>query len=123
MSKKSNNIDKKREQFVKKILRRASLRWEARNQAKVNARVSRGLYRCIECPPNKLHGPSDIELDHKEPVVPVDRPDIGLMEWIERLLADVDNWQILCKNHHLGKSSHENFIRDIKRKNKKKIKR
>ena len=35
--------------FAKLVLRGASLRWYARNQALVNQRVDRGVYSCAEC--------------------------------------------------------------------------
>jgi hypothetical protein len=41
-------------------------------------------------------GAKDIAVDHREPVVPLDRPLSDLSEYINRLFCSVDNLQILC---------------------------
>lgn len=103
--------DKKLKSFVIQILRRASYRWPPRSEAKSAARVGYGLYKCAAC--EKSFGPKDINLDHKEPIVPTD---VGFTNWddyINRLLCAAENYQVLCKPCHTQKTGLENKIRKI----------
>lgn len=116
MDKRSKQV----ESFVKKALRRASLKWPDRNEAIKNARVSRGMYKCSHCKKESF-GPKDGNLDHIQPVQPIG-VEIDLITWIYRLLCDVSNWQWLCKNCHDNKTLHENLLREVKKVNNKKKK-
>lgn len=106
MDKKADN---KRKAFVKHTLRRASLRWPARNDALKAARVERGRYQCAMCmtalPRDKVH------LDHTEPVID---PENGFTTWddyINRLLPDESGFQVLCITCHDSKTMLEDAMR------------
>ena len=63
------------------------------------------LYICNKC---GLTFPlKEIDVDHIEPVVPVDRPIKDWNEYIERLFCDSTNLQVLCKRCHLAKYAEE----------------
>lgn len=104
---------KRVESFVKKSLRRSSLRWPERNEAKKAARIERGFYRCADC--GEKFGPKEGNLDHIEPVQPVGLK-IDLITWIYRLLCPLSNWQWICRNCHAGKTLAENMLRDVRKK-------
>jgi len=53
----------------------------------------------------------DIQVDHIQPVVPVDRECTDWNEYIERLFCPIENLQCLCKPCHLIKSNKENADR------------
>lgn len=121
--KKPINIDA----FIKIKLRRISLYWPPRNEAKTRARVSRGKYKCEEC--QSILKAKEIQLDHKEPVVPLTgqimRPDgsrIDYNTYIDRLFCSADKFSVLCHNCHESKTFAENAVRehhrDIKKKKK-----
>lgn len=122
--KKSIKSDEKHlKAWLTQKLRRLSYQWPARKQAIRNARVSRGKYECAMCKEagiEALYGPKQIVLDHIHPVID---PFDGWVDWnnyIERLFCDVDNWQVLCKDHHDMKTTLENEIRkDVKKDEKK----
>lgn len=122
--KKSINIDA----FVKGKLRRASIFWPARTEAKNRSRVSRGRYKCEEC--QSILKSQEIELDHKEPVIPLSgmilRPDgsgrIDYNAYVDRLFCSADNFAVLCIQCHSIKTELEGKVRehhrDIKKKKK-----
>lgn len=116
MKKSKKNIDDERKKFVIAALRRASLRWPARNAAKTAARIERGFYQCAHC--KKAFGPKEIDLDHVKPIVRIS----GFTDWhdyIERLLPDESGFQVLCKMDHDIKTMIENNGRKLnKEKNK-----
>lgn len=120
--KKPINIDA----FVKGKLRRVSILWPARNQAKTRARVSRGRYKCEQC--SSIQKPKEIELDHKEPVIPLTgmvlRTDgsgrIDYNVYIDRLFCSADNFAVLCLQCHSVKTELEGKVRDHHRGIKKK---
>ena len=106
MDKKTEN---RRKAFVKHTLRRASLRWPARNEALKRARVDRGLYQCAMC--MTALGRDKIHLDHTAPVVD---PAMGFTTWddyINRLLPDEDGFQVLCVTCHGSKTMLEDAMR------------
>jgi 5-methylcytosine-specific restriction endonuclease McrA len=104
--------------FAKLVLRGASLRWYARNQALVNQRVDRGVYRCGIC--NSHFKKQDLQADHTKPVVDVKKGDEGLEEWVRRLFTPVENWNWLCKTCHDSKTALENEMRKHYKKKAKK---
>jgi len=53
----------------------------------------------------------DVQVDHIQPVVPVDREILSWDEYIERLFCGVDNLQVLCKPCHQIKTNDENHDR------------
>lgn len=107
--------------FAKMVLRGASLRWYARNEALKLQRVERGLYRCPIC--NKYFKKQELQADHTKPVVDVKNGDEGLDEWVRRLFTPVENWQWICKTDHDVKTALENEMRKFYREEKKKSKK
>ena len=115
--------------WAKQKLRRSSVQWPGRTLAIQVARISRGKYRCSAC--KTEIGARAYELDHKEPVVPlngskkhpvrVDEDDLN--EYVARLLCDEKNWDLLCFNCHESKTFSENAVREHHRKIKKKGKK
>jgi 5-methylcytosine-specific restriction endonuclease McrA len=73
-------------------------------------------YRCVKC--KKDFGVTGVQVDHIEPVIPVDRPakEMSWDEIISRLFCDPENLQVLCKACHKRKSSRENKDRKAYRK-------
>lgn len=69
-------------------------------------------YPCAEC--DKIHMGSNIQVDHLDPVVPLNIPakHACMNEIIKRLFCEKDNLQILCKDCHKIKSKEENKIRN-----------
>lgn len=69
-------------------------------------------YPCVEC--KDIHMGKNIQVDHIEPVIPLNIPakHISLDIIIDRLFCDKNNLQILCKDCHKVKSKEENKIRD-----------
>jgi hypothetical protein len=118
--KKPINIDA----FVKIKLRRASVMWPARNEAKSRARVSRGNYKCEAC--GSIKKAKEIELDHKDPVVPLtgqimrlDGSRIDYNAYIDRLFCPADGFSVLCINCHTSKTETESEMRKHYRNEKK----
>jgi 5-methylcytosine-specific restriction endonuclease McrA len=115
---------KKIKSFLLPILRRASMRWWAANQALADARVSRGVYKCAGC--GELFKREQIHIDHIEPVIPVDGTFTDWNTFIERLFCPPEGFQILCIGCHESKTQLENIARDanksIKKLDKKKKK-
>lgn len=107
--------------FIKNQLRSATRKWAPITDCKRNAWVSRGIYRCAACkqnvPTTTLVGrkrSSNIFVDHIEPIVPV----TGWESWdscVERMFAEEDNLQLLCKTCHDTKSAEEARLRKLHR--------
>lgn len=114
--------------FAKLVLRGASLRWYARNQALVNQRVDRGIYMCKIC--QGLFKKDQLQADHIKPVVDIKNGDEGLEEWVRRLFVPVEQWQWICQYSlpdgtqagcHAVKTEHENQLRQFYKKQKKNV--
>ena len=102
--------------FIQSALRKAFSRYPPKYGAMKKALVGKKQnkttgrmayhYRCSKC---RKHFPSiDIQIDHKEPVVHVEK---GFEDWntyVERLFCSEDNLQVLCKSCHSKKSEGEN---------------
>lgn len=102
--------------WIMATLRRASYRWPAINEAERLARRERGLYECAMC--NQLYRRGEYAKDHVEPVIPFTgfpiHPITGGPDWtivIDRLLCDIENFQILCHSCHDQKSAIEDAMR------------
>ena len=104
--------------FIRSTLRRASLRWRPRGDAKKAARhpiklagrTARLVYhsKCADC--GELHPEVDARVDH---IVPVVDPSKGFTTWddfIYNLLCEVDNLQVLCTKCHHAKTQAEKEI-------------
>lgn len=104
-------------QFVINNLRKASWKWPYKNACKKKAKIARNQYVCNQCKlifPNK-----EVKVDHKVPVID---PLIGWVDFntfIERLLCQEDNFQVLCNNCHNLKTVNENAIRRMVKLDKK----
>lgn len=102
------------ESWLRQKLRRLSYQWPARKAAKVASRVSRGKYECAKCKElgvDRLYGPTEIVMDHIEPVIKVED---GFKDWntyIARLFCEKDGFQTLCKECHEIKTYLENQLR------------
>ena len=119
-------MESKLRKFVVEVLRRASFKWKPKSAAKQAAREQVGAhstgrakyeYRCRHC--GDLFKSKDVQVDHIDPVVPLDGFESGLEfdlnEYVLRLYCEKDGFQVLCKPCHSKKSKKENVIR---RKNK-----
>ena len=67
------------------------------------------LYICNHC--GLCFKREEVQVDHKEPVIPLDREIRDWNEYIERLFCSPNNLQVLCKPCHQIKSNGEKEIR------------
>lgn len=67
------------------------------------------LYICNHC--GLCFTAKDINVDHIEPVIPVDREIRDWNDYISRLFCETNNLQVLCKDCHQIKSNEENANR------------
>jgi 5-methylcytosine-specific restriction endonuclease McrA len=112
-----------REDFIRNNLRRASLRWPAMTIAKKVARTVRRInpatgklawrVLCAGCGEEFLE--SEVAIDHREPVVPVDRDRATraystemLGQLMKRMLPEPQELQVLCYECHSRKTEAEN---------------
>lgn len=109
-----NIVDKKVKAFAWQALRRSSYRWPPRWEAERESRVRRGVYQCNIC--KGEFRKKDTQMDHVDPIVPVDAEWEGFDEAIPRLLVGKEGWQRLCRECHTEKTNREN---DLRRKKKK----
>lgn len=99
-----------RNSWVKAKLRNASIQWPAKTEAKRLARVSRGIYKCAMCQEARFRE-KEIQLDHIKPVVGIKEGFTTWDQYIERLLPDVQGYQVLCLSCHSIKTDLENKMR------------
>jgi len=114
--------------FIKSALRQASRRWAPIQQAKTNARVSRGLYECAHCkghvPPTIRNGSKrdkNVFVDHIHPIID---PAKGFTTWdecIERMFCELDGLQVLCKDCHDTKTNEEKQIAKQRKQNERQL--
>jgi len=110
---------KNHKQFLQPILRKASLRWWARQEVIKRTNVSRGVYRCEMCEdefPRK-----EIHVDHIDPIIPVDGSFTDWNTYIDRLFCLPEELQGLCIGCHASKTQIENEIRKKYKTLKKKL--
>jgi 5-methylcytosine-specific restriction endonuclease McrA len=107
--------------WAKAKLRNASIQWPPGNEAIKRSRIERGVYQCADC--KQPFKRNQIHKDHKNPVVDVEKGFTTLDEWVDRLLVDVEGYQILCEQCHNNKSSLENEMRKYYKKKQKKKKK
>jgi len=106
--------------FITSALRNAHGRWGPKAQAKKNARISRGIYRCSACgelgpatlppDPGKKRRKNNAAVDHIEPVVD---PAVGKTTWdeyINRMFVEVEGYQVLCYSCHKKKTNEETKV-------------
>lgn len=112
--------------FIISLLRQGTRRWGPIQEVKKEARVRRGFYRCAECKQEVTASiikdgkrVNNIIVDH---VVPVVDPEVGFTNWdeyIERMFAEKDNLQVLCRACHHEKSMEEREIAKERRQKEK----
>jgi hypothetical protein len=115
MRQRKQDASKQLQNYIIKALRRADHRYPYRNIAIRNAYFGTGknpktgrmvkLYKCSCC--KELFMRNQIQVDHKDPVVPVD----GFDDWnglINRLFCQAEERQVLCVSCHQEKSTEEN---------------
>lgn len=106
-------MNKRKINFVKALLRKASLFWWTRQVAVKKARVARGVYRCNSCGYEGKR--KEFEIDHVVPVVDPVKGFVSFDEYINRLLPDSPSgWQVLCHSCHDKKTEKENKKRKKK---------
>lgn len=113
---KRGSFESKRKSFIVSALRRASLRWFARNEAMKLARVERGLYLCAMC--KAVYGRKEIILDHIAPVVSTIEGFTNFDDYVTRMFCDVDGFQVLCSQCSDSKTMTEDIMRTNSKKNK-----
>ena len=94
----------------KNLLRK---QWKRNPHASLAISMSRntvGAYICGGC--GVKMKAKDYELDHKDPIHPIDGRNINLEEFAKRTYCDSENLMVLCKECHKKKTKRENFIRD-----------
>ena len=74
------------------------------------------LYICNHC--GLCFVGKDVQVDHIEPVVPINQEELDWNMYIERLFCDISNLQVLCRECHLIKSNEENEHRPHRKKKK-----
>lgn len=82
--------------------RRLHSKWPPRKKVYVEARISRGLYKCAKC--GGGFGPKYIDLDHITPVISVQDGFVDWNTYIDRLFVDEKSYQVLCKECHKQKT-------------------
>ncbi len=97
--------------FLIPILRKSWLRWTARQNVIKAARVERGSYQCNICKQIGFKR-QDLEVDHINPVVDIERQFKTLDEYVTRLFVDEEDLQAICQSCHFIKTSTENKMRN-----------
>jgi hypothetical protein len=106
--------------FIKSALRAASMRWPPKNQVKKDARIERGVYRCVgynreshSVPatlpplPGKKRRLDNALVDHIVPVVDPAGRDNTWDAIIRRMFCEPGGLQLLCKECHDKKTAEE----------------
>ncbi|UOF80621.1 hnh endonuclease [Caudoviricetes sp.] len=92
-------------------LRRWPPKWECLKEAKTGKRINEKSgrlaehYLCASC--KKEYTSKDIQVDHIDPVVCIDKGFISWDVFIKRLYCPKENLQVLCKNCHKEKTTKE----------------
>lgn len=94
-------------EFLKKHRREED--WIKKDGSK--AKKKHVFYTCAQC--KKEFNSSQVQVDHIEPVVPLNIPakHMSMSDFLMRLYVEEDGLQILCKTDHKEKSKEENLIR------------
>ena len=95
--------------FSKGALRRASLGWPPISECRRLARVGRGEYLCAMC--KGIFKDKECHVDHRDPVIDIIKGFTTWDDYINRLFCDVEGLDLLCKNCHESKTSHETHMR------------
>lgn len=106
--------------FLIPILRKAWLRWPARQNVIKTARVERGSYQCNICKQVGFKR-TDLQIDHINPVVNIEEGFTTLDEFVSRLYVEEEFLQAACRPCHEQKSLIENKMRKFYKTRKKKL--
>lgn len=101
--------------FIIATLRKASYRWIPRNKALQNAKIGRNQYKCAHCPEDKIYTRKEVQLDHINPVVPLE----GFDSWdgfIDRLFCPESGFRVLCESCHKIVTDADREVRKVYRK-------
>jgi len=99
--------------FIRSALRAAWMKWPPNQQAKRDARVQRGIYRCAgyQCKPHLVPASVVIDGKRKNNVFTDHIKPIGGHESWDKIIAGMfcesDNLQVLCKDCHDRKTKDE----------------
>jgi 5-methylcytosine-specific restriction endonuclease McrA len=93
--------EKQKRAWIIAALRRASMRWPSKTEAKKAARVGPNQYRCAFC--GNIFPSKKIQMDHAAPVGRF----INFDTFCDRLFCDAANYQALCHECHLAKTASE----------------
>lgn len=111
------DYEKELKRYLVPALRRISMEWPPRSEAKKLARVERGKYKCASCK-MLFHG-DDIQMDHIESVVGLDGYK-NIETYLRRMLPKRQGWQALCVTCHDLKTEEDRILRTLNRQSKKK---
>lgn len=123
-------MDKKWKNRITSKLRNLSFAYPPRNKVKKRQQVGPATFECEHCNVWIYEGTRDLDiqrkklekeppvdlindkvnLDHKEPVVPVEGFERGNWDWhvyIERMFCDSEGFQVLCSSCHDKKTKEE----------------
>lgn len=97
--------------FIRSALRAAFRKWAPKHEAKQAAKVAYNTYECASC--GGWFGTKQVEVDHIVPAGSL-RSFEDLPGFTERLLCEVDGFQVLCKECHRVKTNEEKAKRKKK---------
>lgn len=97
--------------FLIPVIRRASYKWPARNEALKEARIERGLYKCNSC--GGIFKKKFIQIDHINPVISVEKGFNTWDEYLERMFCSKEGFQIICVDCHDIKTAKEKEMRKM----------
>lgn len=105
--------------FIKSALRAASRRWPQKHEALKKSCIGKRLnkatgndvfhYKCAACA--NLFKAVEVQVDHVNPVVSVEKGFEGWDVYIERMFCEADGYQVLCKPCHAIKTANERKLR------------
>lgn len=117
MAKKKKKVNKYT--FAKGCLRRGSLMWPAISECRRLARKSPNQYECAMC--KGLFSSKETQVDHRNPIVDMEKGFTTFDEYIERLFCEVEELDLLCRTCHSSKSFSETQMRKYFRQKRKSI--
>lgn len=107
--------------FAKRVLRHASLEWPERTAAIKKAYRGINKYECAYC--NQLYPRKKVEVNHINPVMPVDKPNITMDQYVLNLFCEATGFEVLCINCHKSLTKIQGELRkSYKKTPKKKLK-
>lgn len=99
--------------FVIKELRRSSMKWYAKSEARKRAFIRKDgrshIFGCEMC--GGEFKSKEIQADHIDPVVDIFDENQSMDKYIDRLFCEANGYQILCIECHNHKSAIEDKIK------------